>query len=944
VVVLACLGALLGRPSSSVTIDDCVDFKSQAAAQSYFLKKGGPARDPLGFDPDGDGFACEGRPAPFKGLVTIDRAEAGFTGQLSSLDDACLASRPVAVFQVKKDKDKRIGVATTLEDGSYTVASTAAKGQFYAKVSATIGCAAETSPKLRLPVGRIEIAPAGVFFTGTGQTKPLEANVYDAAGAEVLEGDVFWRSSDPSIVSVSRSGIASSVADGTVQVTATIGGVTSAPILAIVTALPDGTLVLTDPQIIAGPTATAGDDPTFTIVATGIPELPAVDTLVMNIETKPVVGHVVSAEDLGDGSVRLTLAQAGLEDALPNLAINEVLDVSDAPVAVDPLVASHYDVKRTNNTFTFAPKTTTVPSARSAAAEEPKPPPFNDCKIEVAPSPDRAPIKVTNPPKFSIEVSPTLQISRSDSGFTFLIGAKPKITIEAGLTVAVVLEGKIECKRTLFTFAAPITGPLSALISGLIPVGIGFEVSGKFTVVDVGVSTKQVVKGEMTAGVQCSQTQACSFVRSGSFEAGDAEVIVNPPSVGDTRFEPEISAFAFVDPAIGNPALTKLSVTVLESKFGVKLGGSFALPQSQIVAEDYASNYALALFAQVKLGGEPVGILKRLGMKEWGEITLLDQSTNLAQSPTGALTVSKASLAAGDSAKFTARLVNVEFLGLYNVSRVLLLRKEASGPPTQIASLTAANGQRDFIFNHTTTEARQASDFYAFVVTKALPFDPLALEIGKATYAGNGRVEVLSRQSDIGGSFNAEAYEDDGQQVLDEVFDNKEFTAQTGSFSASYSGDVAAFAANASASASGSGSGSHNVSDGAVFSASSSGTWSGEAEASSEYGYAAAGHHHANMMTVRFRVIGESMRMSCTATAEWAVYGSMWVRLEPDGSTGASGLIGWHNGSGLLEDVITPGDYELTFLALFDGGAQVGTVPSSSASGSHSYGCTTAPV
>jgi hypothetical protein len=38
-------------------------------AQIAFLERGGPKRDTLGLDPDGDGFACYWDPAPFRKAV-----------------------------------------------------------------------------------------------------------------------------------------------------------------------------------------------------------------------------------------------------------------------------------------------------------------------------------------------------------------------------------------------------------------------------------------------------------------------------------------------------------------------------------------------------------------------------------------------------------------------------------------------------------------------------------------------------------------------------------------------------------------------------------------------------------------------------------------------------------------------------------------------------------
>jgi endonuclease YncB( thermonuclease family) len=43
---------------------NCSDFSSQRAAQLYFLRHGGPSRDPEGLDGEGDGIACESLPCP----------------------------------------------------------------------------------------------------------------------------------------------------------------------------------------------------------------------------------------------------------------------------------------------------------------------------------------------------------------------------------------------------------------------------------------------------------------------------------------------------------------------------------------------------------------------------------------------------------------------------------------------------------------------------------------------------------------------------------------------------------------------------------------------------------------------------------------------------------------------------------------------------------------
>ncbi|WP_226549482.1 hypothetical protein [Celeribacter naphthalenivorans] len=45
---------------------NCAKYPSPDLAQEYFLKNGGPEKNPQGLDPDGDGFACSWDPAPFR--------------------------------------------------------------------------------------------------------------------------------------------------------------------------------------------------------------------------------------------------------------------------------------------------------------------------------------------------------------------------------------------------------------------------------------------------------------------------------------------------------------------------------------------------------------------------------------------------------------------------------------------------------------------------------------------------------------------------------------------------------------------------------------------------------------------------------------------------------------------------------------------------------------
>jgi len=52
---------------------NCAAYSSSDLAQEDFLRKGGPERDKLGLDPDGDGFACAWDPTPFRRITASNR-------------------------------------------------------------------------------------------------------------------------------------------------------------------------------------------------------------------------------------------------------------------------------------------------------------------------------------------------------------------------------------------------------------------------------------------------------------------------------------------------------------------------------------------------------------------------------------------------------------------------------------------------------------------------------------------------------------------------------------------------------------------------------------------------------------------------------------------------------------------------------------------------------
>lgn len=79
----AALVALLfaAMPAAASASDkDCKDFATQRAAQIFFLKHGGPRRDPDRLDADHDGVACEDNPCPCYRKKHLPRLAIDLTG------------------------------------------------------------------------------------------------------------------------------------------------------------------------------------------------------------------------------------------------------------------------------------------------------------------------------------------------------------------------------------------------------------------------------------------------------------------------------------------------------------------------------------------------------------------------------------------------------------------------------------------------------------------------------------------------------------------------------------------------------------------------------------------------------------------------------------------------------------------------------------------------
>lgn len=585
----------------------------------------------------------------------------------------------------------------------------------------------------------VAIDQAAVLLPQIGATRQLTITAKDGSG-NPLTGPVTWTSSRPDQVAVDGAGLVRAVvANGSSQITAQVAGIVSAPLLVIATAAAPGATLLTDAQIVGPPVETTPDAPpsadnTLKVVLRGVPP-PAVGSLLINTESQPVAGKVVAVSVAGSDTT-VTLGLASLPELFPSLVIDEVIDLTNAPLDVAPEITATYDVARTGNTFSFTPKT----RANGAAARDAKPQagtrvlvPF-ECETDVG-----LPIQFSAPPVFSVTVNPTLDVLYGPAGLErFLVRAQPQVSFEGGVSLTAAFEGKIGCKVDLFVFRVPVGGPLSMVIGGLVPVGVGFELGGKLTVATLGIGSRVTATTTAAVGVICPTT-VCRFHRELLTPTVSYTPTLNAPSIGDARLEPGLSVFAFLKASIGNPLFRSLRIDAFEAKIGGKFLASFAAPVSQMTDTSYRSDYKVSLEASAKAGTDLEGLARMLGLSSLTAVELT-VSTDLATSPapaaTSPVTASRPTFTVGDLVTVRVKLdpSTLEFLpGQYNVAQVVLVR----GPTLTsiLGTVNAAPGQSEFTIPFTASGPGSADQLHAFIVTKLLNAAVFALEIGRATTA-----------------------------------------------------------------------------------------------------------------------------------------------------------------------------------------------------------------
>jgi Tol biopolymer transport system component len=635
---------------------------------------------------------------------------------------------------------------------------------------------AEFSPPPTPGQPSVAIEPAAVLLPAVGATHSLAATAHAADGG-ALTGSTSWTSSDPAVASVDVDGSVHAAAVGTTLVTATVAGITSDPATVTVALPVPGALLITDGQVVDGPTLVdpasepAPDSP-YEVVLHGIAS-PAPGTIVIGSEGRSIGGRVVSSTADG-ANVRVRLVSVPPTELFTDFEFADRVDLAAGPFEVDQDLAATYDVAQEGNSFSFTPKSTSSSGAIVTAGWHPpvRPTPVSlgaaqgtralgpfECEFEAGfPGGASVPLSLSVPPTFSVIAAGSVDAHSTPAGTTLNVHATPTVKLASELEIKAGFEAKLECKLFLVHRKFRVPGWAGLFFGGAVDFGVGFEVGGKVTLVSAKVGGTAEIKPDLAATLDCQGQADCALSGSATATTTLKPTLV-VPALNQAQFEPSVNLFGFVSLEAGNADVRQLQFTAVEAKAGAELAGSLTFEAVQIDNRDPEtgrSKYELAFKAEVGPGIKLGELLTYLGLAKAVPLKLAFEAP-LGSSPTGTASADKPRYLPGDAATVTVKLdpASTVFpavpagVGLYNVERVVLLRKTGLLTTEVLAEQAATDGQTAFDLTFTATQPLDANELFAFVVTRVLPFDPPKLELASAGAAGITRIIFGNRNAGL---------------------------------------------------------------------------------------------------------------------------------------------------------------------------------------------------
>lgn len=580
-------------------------------------------------------------------------------------------------------------------------------------------------PALPAYQGRIVVTPAAVLFTRQGDHTMLRAEVFDASGRPVSATGFTWESSRPEMVNVDAGGqVTATAALGSSQIRVRAGGFVSPPVTVLVAEPATGAVLVTDAQILAGPTPmdpdAASDVGSKVVVSvTGVPTLEP-GTVLLASEGKSVAGRVVTATPVaGEDQLDVVLELIPLYDLFERLHVESSYDID--PAAMAEALA------------------TSAPASKSSRPQTlPDRPlgPF-DCKFKASVG------AITGTGSVDLRPDMKLDFVLSKDGvwgdwqeIMFKLEGSVTVTGSLGLTFSPGSVFSLSCEKVVARIPIPVNGAMSALVRLEVPISIEGEITATLALTTFKAGLELRGENKIAVGFQYTP-------QGGTKNLGSS---TNKMELKPTYTVPDVPGSAPGE--AGSNALITVAVS---------LGAGVGLNVSSLVGWLSLLKASLMIKAEAKVGGKIKGGLwfntaydlkptikagagsdVKKALSWFGGLAKLDPSITLtlpviSQSPRGPLTADKMRVNPMQPVTLSVDLdpETLTFVGIDNVVDVRFYRNNQTDVGFELLETVPGSPRRTkYTYTYTPTFKDGAAGsvlFWAGVTTRFLPF--LNLEV-----------------------------------------------------------------------------------------------------------------------------------------------------------------------------------------------------------------------
>ncbi len=583
--------------------------------------------------------------------------------------------------------------------------------------------------------GRIVVTPAALLFTKAGQSASLHAEAFDADGNPMSNASFTFSSSHPDEVSVDASGRVKAITSvGSTQITVSSGDSSSPPLLVLVAQPSDGTLLVSDAQIVSEPTPvdpSAAPEPGMQVMATldGVPDL-APGTLVLAREGKALAGRVVSTQPNGKHT-DVVLELVPLVDMFSQLKLDAGWDL---------------DLQTLADQLAIAQMATAPPPGVGVSK--------NPLDFDLGPLKCTAAIGVTGVTiQTTFRVTPQLHFhaafEKDENGdwttAVLELTGSIKTTGTASVKVAPGVTASLSCKLKLGEFIIPIGGPLAVVIGPRIPVGVKLGVKAAAMIAQVEFGGKAEESADFDLGIS-----------GGTNGTGDIASV----SLGDPHFEPiappNNDSLLGAELTLDVGAYAGLSVTFLKLSLAEAFGGARAKYQLKPLAiqlgdSSFANKYEVnAPVITIGPGKDLRRALSWVGGAVNFNVMYSNDGLPIGRSPFGKFTADKMEMAVGDTlhTNITLDPSATKFLGISNVSGIHIYRIDAgSSNPNEVSYMAGPGPSYDWSWTPGPLDVGQ----YIFAAAVDDRLDLIPFEVSENATAP---VHVRPKQTGWSGTVN----------------------------------------------------------------------------------------------------------------------------------------------------------------------------------------------